>query len=578
MSKRGGPVHVVTTKRQYKGQEYSTHLLRRSYREDGKVKNETLGNLSHLPDNLIDMIRRSLRGEAFVAASERFEIASSRIHGDSDAVLLAMRKLGIASILSSRPCREARLVMAMIAARIIAADTKLATTRWWHSRTLVDELDVADANEDDLYAAMDWLVERQDRIQRKLAGRHLKEGGMLLYDLSSSWYEGETCVLARRGYSRDGRKGTLQINYGLMTDENGCPVAVSVHPGNTSDSVTFMPEVARAREDFGISQIVVVGDRGMISQKVIDQLADEEGVDWITALRSTSIRKLIDNEVIQPDLFDERDIVEFTHDDYPGERLVVCRNPALATKRDHKRQDMLQATEVLLAGLAERVAKGRLSGADEIGIAVGKVINRHNMAKHFLLDITEDSFTFSRDADKIATEAVLDGLYVIRTSLPKDRMDRDDCVRTYKRLAQVERAFRTFKSVDLRVRPIHHRVEHRVRAHIFLCMLSYYVEFHMREAWRELIFADEDQEAKLTRDPVAPAKRSQAAMDKVSSRTFEDGSPVHSFRTVLSTLSTVVRNTCQLPGNCDPDACFDMITTPNNVQRRARDLIDAIAV
>lgn len=578
MSKRGGPVHVVTTKRQYKGREYATHLLRRSYREDGKVKNETLGNLSHLPDNLVDMIRRSLRGEAFVSANERFEIASSRIHGDSDAILLAMRKLGIASILSLRPCREARLVMAMIASRIIAADTKLATTRWWHSRTLVDDLDVADANEDDLYAAMDWLVERQDRIQRKLAARHLKEGGMLLYDLSSSWYEGETCVLARRGYSRDGRKGTLQINYGLMTDENGCPVAVSVHPGNTSDSVTFMPEVARAREDFGISQIVVVGDRGMISQKVIDQLADEEGVDWITALRSTSIRKLIDNEVIQPDLFDERNIVEFTHDDYPGERLVVCRNPALATKRDHKRQDMLQATEVLLAGIADRVAKGRLSGADEIGIAVGKVINRHNMAKHFLLDIAEDSFTFSRDADKIATEAVLDGLYVIRTSLPKDRMDRDDCVRTYKRLAQVERAFRTFKSVDLRVRPIHHRVEHRVRAHIFLCMLSYYVEFHMREAWRELIFADEDQEAKLTRDPVAPAKRSQAAMDKVKSRTFEDGSPVHSFRTVLSTLSTVVRNTCQLPGNSEPDACFDMITTPNDVQRRARDLIDAIAV
>jgi len=576
MPSRNGAAHVVTTKRTYKGKVYRTHLLRRSYREDGKVKNETLGNLSHLPEPLIDIIRRSLQGETFVPVSQAFEVVRSRPHGHVQAVALAMQRLGLASLISSQPSRQRDLVLAMVASRIVNPDTKLATTRRWHCTTLAEEFGVAHADEDDLYAAMDWLLQRQDTIEQKLASRHLAQGALVLYDLSSSWFEGSTCPLARRGYSRDGRSGTLQVNYGLLTDVRGCPVAVSVVEGNTADSLTFLPAVQRVRERFGLAQVVMVGDRGMMSQKSIDELRGQGGIDWITALKSVSIRSLVEHGHLQLGLFDECNLAEITSPDYPGERLVACRNDALAKLRAHKRESLLQATEELLARVAASVQAGKLVGRGKIGVQVGKVVNRHKVAKHFELTITDAGFSWSRRQDAIRAEAALDGLYVIRTSLDAQRMDAPQCVRNYKALANVERAFRSLKTVDLKVRPIHHRLADRVRAHILLCMLAYYVEWHMREAWRELMFADVDQASKAKRDPVAPAQRSQAAQDKASSKQLDDGEPAHSFATLLAEMATLVRNTCRAPDGPAEAPHFDILTIATAHQQRALDLIQAI--
>jgi transposase len=576
MASRTGTAHVVTTKREYNGKVYFTHLLRRSYREDGKVKNETLGNLSHLPDSVIDLIRRSLQGETFVPAGEAFEISSSRAHGHVQAVSLAMQRLGFASLLATKPCPERDLVQAMVASRIVCPATKLATTRLWHTSTLAEEFGVADASEDDLYAAMDWLLAGQDRIQKKLAARHLQEDSLVLYDLSSSYFEGSHCPLAKLGYSRDGKRGTLQVNYGLLTDARGCPVATSVFEGNTSDSTTFMPEVTRLREQFGIKRMVMVGDRGMISQKAIDEMSEDADLAWITALRSASIRTLVEQRHLQLGLFDERNLLEISSPDFPGERLVACRNTELARMRAHTRDDLLAATQRSLEKVKARVDAAKLMGKDKIGVAVGKVVNTYKVAKHFELTITDNTFTFERLADSIAAEAALDGLYIIRTSVKAERMDAPTCVRTYKSLSEVERAFRSIKTMDLKVRPIHHHLEGRVRAHIFLCMLAYYVEWHMRQAWRELMFADEDQAAKFSRDPVAPAKRSEAAMKKVLSRTLEDGTPAHSFETLLRELATVVRNTCRTPNSASDAPTFQLTTTQNEKQKRAFELIDQI--
>ena len=576
MASRTGTAHVVTTIRKYKDQVYRTHLLRRSYREDGKVKNETLGNLSHLPDSVIDLIRRSLQGETFVPAGEAFEICSSRAHGHVQAVSLAMQRLGFASLLATKPCAERDLVQAMVASRILCPATKLATTRLWHTSTLAEDFGVQGATEDDLYGAMDWLLAGQDRIQKKLAARHLKEDSLVLYDLSSSYFEGSHCPLAKLGYSRDGKRGSLQVNYGLLTDERGCPVAISVHEGNTSDSKTFLPQVKRMREEFGIERMVMVGDRGMISQKAIDEMSEDAGVDWITALRSASIRTLVEQKHLQLGLFDERNLLEISSPDFPGERLVACRNTELAKLRAHTRDDLLLATQKNLQKIKERVDAARLAGKDKIGVAVGKCVNQYKVAKHFELLITDSSFTFARLADSIAAEAALDGLYIIRTSVKAQRMDAATCVRTYKSLAQVERAFRSLKTMDLKVRPIHHHLEGRVRAHIFLCMLAYYVEWHMRQAWRELMFADCDQAAKLTRDPVAPAERSDAAMKKVLSRTLDDGTPTHSFQTLTRELETVVRNTCRTPKSAGDSPTFQVTTTPSEKQKRALELIGQI--
>jgi transposase len=555
-----------------------TFLLRESYREGSRVRKRTLANLSSLSAEQIDAIRAVLRGEPLRPAGDLFEIIRSLPHGHVQAVSVAMQRLGFPQLLSARAQPERELVCAMVAARILAPHTKLATTRWWQTTTLADDYGVAAASEDDLYAAMDWLLQRQGTIQKKLAARHLSAGSLVLYDLSSSYFEGSTCPLAKLGYSRDGRRGTLQVNYGLLTDVRGCPVAVSVHEGNTADSQTFLPEVQRLRSDFGIERMVMVGDRGMIAQKAIDELRTTEGIGWITALKSASIRALIEQGQLQLGLFDERNLLEFSSPDYPDERLVACRNPELAKLRAHKREELLAATEKNLAPIKARVDTGKLAGQDTIGVRVGKVINQYKVAKHFTLTIGATAFTFERQAQSIAAEAALDGIYIIRTSVNTAQMDAATCVRNYKALANVERAFRSLKTIDLKVRPIHHRTADRVRAHIFLCMLAYYVEWHMREAWRELLFADTEQQAKATRDPVAPAKRSAAALDKVARRALDNGTPAHSFRTLLDVLATVVRNTCRTRGSGDAAPTFEIVTTPNPKQVRAIALLQAITL
>jgi transposase len=553
-----------------------TYLLRESFREGKRVRKRTLANLSALSDEQIEAIRRVLRGETLCAPAALFEVVGSRPHGHVQAVAVAMQRLQIERLLAARPSRQRDVVCAMIAARVLAPQTKLATTRWWHTTTLADEFGVAQADEDDLYAAMDWLLAHQDTIEKKLAARHLVDGGLVLYDLSSSYFEGTTCPLAKLGYSRDGRKGLLQVNYGLITDVRGCPVAVSVYEGNVADSVTLLPEVKRLRQTFGIAHLVMVGDRGMISHQSIDQMRQIEGIGWITALKSASIRALVEQGQLQLGLFDERNLFEFTAPEYPGERLVACRNPQLAALRSHKREELLRATEQSLRKIQARVDAGKLAGADEIGLRVGRVINQYKVAKHFALEIGASTFAFARKTDCIAAEAALDGVYIIRTSLRSTQMDAADCVRHYKALANVERAFRCLKTVDLKVRPIHHRLADRVRAHILLCMLAYYVEWHMREAWRELMFADTEQQAKATRDPVAPAKRSHGALVKVARHRLDDDTVAHSFSTLLAELATIVRNACRTPAAGANAPTFNVVTTASPKQKQALELLQQI--
>jgi transposase len=557
---------------------HPAYLLRESYREGARVRKRTLANLSSLSEAQILAIRAVLRGEPVGPLAEQFEAIASRSHGHVQAVSVAMQRLGFESLLAARPSRQRDLVRAMVSARIIAPHTKLATTRWWQTSTLAEDLGVQDASENDLYAAMDWLLARQDAIQKKLAARHLGSGSLVLYDLSSSYFEGTSCPLAKLGYNRDGKTGLLQVNYGVLTDARGCPVAVSVYEGNVADSQTLLPEVERLREQFGVEQLVMIGDRGMISNQAVATMQDAPGVDWITALKSASIRALVEQGHLQLGLFDQRNLLELSSPDYPGERLVACRNPQLATLRAHKREELLAATERNLASIKARVEAGKLKGADAIGLRVGRVVNQYKVAKHFELSIDAASFTFQRMRQSIAAEAALDGIYIIRTSVAPARMDAADCVRNYKALANVERAFRSLKTVDLKVRPIHHRTADRVRAHIFLCLLAYYVEWHMREAWRELMFADPDQKAKATRDPVAPATRSQAALDKIACRILDDGTPVHSFSTLLAELGTIVRNTCRAPNAAADAPTFALLTTPNPKQQRAFELIQKIRV
>jgi len=551
-------------------------LLREGYREGGKVKNRTLANLSALSLDQVEAMRAILRGETLRPVGELFEITASHAHGHVHAVQAAMAHLKFDSLIASRPSRERDLVCALVAARILAPHPKLATTRWWHTTTLAEEFSVTEADENDLYAAMDWLLGRQRAIEKKLAARHLGEGSLVLYDLSSSYFEGTCCPLAKFGHNRDGKKGKLQVNYGLLTDRRGCPVAVSVHEGNTGDPDTLLPQLTKLQQDFGLKTVVLVGDRGMISQKAIDALQPHAGVAWITALKSGSIRALVEGGQLQLGLFDEQNLFELAHPDFPGERLIACRNPELARLRSHKRQSLLEATERELAQVKRMVERGRLSGRDQIGLRVGKVVNQYKVAKHFALEIQDQRFEFHRLEEKIAQEAALDGIYIVRTGLPPEQMSAADCVRHYKSLAQVERAFRSLKTVDLKIRPIHHRLADRVKSHILLCMLAYYVEWHMREAWRPLLFADEDQAAKATRDPVAPAQRSSAAQRKAATHRLEDRTPVHSFRTLLDELATIVRNTCRAPGPKAPAPSFEILTTPGPAQRRAFELLETI--
>jgi hypothetical protein len=566
--KRGGAVHVATTRRHYKGKTYETHLLRRSYREDGKVKSETLGNISHLPPELIELVRRGLAGERFLPA-DGFEITRSLPHGGVVAVLGTLRALGLEALLDRRPSRERDLVVAMLCARLLSPGSKLATTRRWTQSTLADTLGVADASEDELYAAMDWLLERQGRIEAALAQRHLAPGGLVLYDLTSAVVEGRHCPLARRGYSRDGRAGTRQVEFGLVTDAEGRPIAVEVVPGDTADPATVPAVIERLRDRFELADVVLVGDRGMLTSARIAGLRTA-GLGWISSLRAPAIRKLAEAGTLQLGLFDERGLAELSDPAYPDERLVVCRNPLLADERARKRAELLDATEAKLAPIVARVEAGRLRGADRIGLAVGKVIDRYRVAKHFVLDIGDDRLVVTRDAEAIAAEAALDGLYVLRTSVSSERLDSVDVVRAYKRLSHVERAFRGLKAVDLAVRPIHHHTEDRVRAHILLCTLAYYVRWHLERAWAPLLFTDEVRPE--LDDPVAPAVRSEAALAKARTQRLPDGSPAHSFRTLLAELGTLTRNRV-VPVGAPDTAAFDIVAIPTPLQARALSLL-----
>ena len=556
------------------------YLLRESVRDGKKVGKRTLANLSSLPIEQIEMIRRVLKGERLGPVEDGLECVRSAHHGHVEAVTAAMRRLGFDKLIDAKSSRERDLAVAMVAGRIIAPEaSKLGMVGAWADTTLAEDLGVADAHEDELYEAMDWLIERQDAIEKRLAKRHLKAGGLVLFDLTSSWFEGVTCPLAKLGYSRDGKPGTLQVNYGLMTDDRGCPVSVSVFDGNTGDPKTLLPQVEKARLSFGLERLVMIGDRGMISNVQIDALAKLDGVDWITALKSGAIAKLADAGHLQLDLFDERNLISLTHDDYPGERLVACRNPALARLRAEKRKDLIAATVRELDKVKAMVTGGRLAGRDKIGVRVGKVIGKYKVGKHFDLDIKDGAFGFTVSEARVATEAALDGLHVIRTSVDEADMTAEQAVLNYKRLAEVERAFRTLKGVDLHVRPIRHRLEGRVKAHIFLSMLAYYVQWHMIQAWAPLTFADETEaDAVRERNPVAPAKRSKVALDKVQTRLLPDGTPAMSFTRLLAHLATIVRNTLRPKSARPGEATFTLTTRPTPKQQQALDLIAAITV
>jgi transposase len=575
MARKHRAVHVAKVTNTIKGVTYTSYYLRRTFRQDGKVKHETLGNLSDLPVHVIDLINRSLKGETFVPAADAFHITRSLPHGHVEAVRKMIRKLGLEDLVASEPSRRRDLVIAMIAERLLFPSSKLANTRHWHDTTLAEELDVADATEDQLYDAMDWLLARQEAIEKKLARRHLTDGAMVLYDVTSSYYEGKTCPLARFGHDRDGKTGCPIIVYGTLTDADGRPIAVQVYPGNTGDPTTVPDQVETLTKRFGLSRVVLVGDRGMLTQTQIEVLKKHPGLGWISALRSGAIRRLLaDGHLIRTDLEAER-LAEITSPDFPGERLVACYNPQLAEQRRQKRQDLLAATQAELEALAARVARpaDRPETAAEIGVRAGRIINHYKMAKHFILTIRDGHLGWTRKEDAIKHEELLDGIYVIRTSEPTARLAAADGVRSYKRLALVEQAFRCLKGIDLLVRPIHHRTAERVRAHILLCLLAYYVEWHLRQAWAPLLFEDEELAVdRPRRDPVAPAHASDSARLKKKTHVTSGGLPVQSFRTLLAHLGTRCRTTCMV--TADPhQTTFRQVTEADALQAEALRLI-----
>jgi Transposase DDE domain len=563
-------MHVATTRRHYKGKVYETHLLRRSYRQDGKVRHETLANLSHLPAEAIELVRRTLKGETFVAAADAFQITRSLPHGHVALVWQAARQLGLPGLLGP-PGRQRDLALALVVARVVRPGSKLATTRWWQETTLAADLGVQEASTDEVYAAMDWLQGRQGHIERTLARRHLEPGGLALFDLSSSYVEGRHCELAARGDSRDQKLGKDQIEYGLLTDPHGRPVAVEVVAGNTADPTAFTSMVERIRGRFGLTELVLVGDRGMITSARIAALRAQGGMGWITCLRATQIKALATDGPLQLGLFDEQDLAEISHPDFPGERLVACRNPALATERARKRTELLAATQAELDKIVRLVADGKPKGADKIGVRVGKVLGKFKVAKHFDLAITDTTFTYARRQAQIAAEAALDGIYVIRTPVAADRLDSPGVVEAYKQLAHIERDFRSLKSIDLELRPIHHRLGERVRAHVLVCMLACYLVWHLRRALAPLCFTDQAPPART--DPVAPARRSADAAAKASRHRLADGSPTHSFRTLLDHLGTLTRD--QIAFTDPAGATIHKLTSPTPTQHRAFELLGA---
>jgi hypothetical protein len=541
-------------------------LLREAWRENGKIKKRTVANLSHLPPERVEALRRALKGEGLGPVERpEMEIERSLPHGAVAAVLGTMAKLGLPELIAAKRSRERDLVVAMISERLLHPSSKLASTRSWHSSTLAEELGVGGAEADDLYAAMDWLLARQDRIEGKLAARHLKAGDLVLYDATSSYYEGRTCALAMWGHNRDGKRGRKIIVYGALTDGAGCPVAVEVYPGNTGDPSTVPDQVVKLKDRFGLSRVVLAGDRGMLTETNLEVLRAHEGLGWITALRSGAIRRLLEGGAVQMSLFDEKGLVEIAHPDYPGERLIVCLNPFLRDERSRKREELLAATEKELGKIAAMVSRRKktVMKKEEIGVRVGKVIGRWKVGKHFVLEIGEGRLSYRRDEAAIAAEAALDGLYAIRTSEPAAALSAAEAVRSYKGLSAVERLFRTLKGLDLKVRPIFHREPARVRAHIFICLLAYYVEWHMRRALAPLLFDDEFKDPE--RDPVQPARPSGHARAKKRRRQTDDGLPLHGFNSLLIDLSTLTRNTCRLSGS----PAFRQLAKPTPLQARA---------
>src|ERR1700677_2113465 len=587
MTVNGGKVHVVRVSKsgyvdkQGRRKDYSSAYLRRTYRDGGKVKNETVANLSALPDHVIDLIDAGLKGQQLVPAAGAVTITGSLPHGHAAAVHAMAARLGLPALLGPAG-RHRDLALALIISRVVKPGSKLSTLTWWAGTTLGADLGVADASTDDLYAAMDWLGHRQDAIEAGLARRHLapqaNPSKMALFDLSFSAVEVSHCPLAARGCSRDGRKGTLQIEYGLLTDPEGRPVAVRVFPGNTGDPAAFTAIADVVRTKFGLTQMVMVGDRGMITSARIDALNQQQDgtpepdtYGWVTALRAPAIRKLMaDDGPLQLSLFDQQDLAEITSPDFPGERLIACRNPVLAADRARKREDLLAATEKLLAPLIARVQAGRLQGAGEIGVEVGKVISTYKTAKHFEVTITDTTLAIERRQDRIDAEAVLDGFYVLRTPVPAAELDAAAVVTAYKNLKYVERDFRHIKSDDLDLRPVFHRLEERVKAHVLICMLACYLTWHLRRAWAPLTYTDQDPAGQD--NPVAPARRSAAAQAKASYQHDPAGQPCHSFRGLLDHLATLTRNQVRYTGT---QITIPMLAEPTSTQRQAFELLGA---
>ncbi|MEA3307185.1 MAG: IS1634 family transposase [Elusimicrobiota bacterium] len=581
MPTRKGPAHVAIIKCRKKGKTYQTVLLRRTYRDGKKVKHETLGNISHLPPDIIALISNSLKGEKYVPVSSAFETIRSIPHGHVAAVLGTLRKIGLETMIASRPSRERDLTTAMIVARIIDPCSKLATARGFDGETIFttvgETLNTNSCNEYELYKTMDWLLKRQNRIEKKIAEQHLKNGSLILYDLTSAHYTGNHCALAEFGHSKD-RKDFPQIIFGLICNNKGCPVAVEVFKGNMSEPKTLKLQIKKLRVQFGLRRIVFVGDRGIITEaRIKEDISAVEGVDWITALRAQNIRKLVENGDLQPSLFDERDIGEISSSNYPGERLIVCRNPFLAKERSDKREKLLKETEKILDKIviATQRKKRALNGKDKIGLRAGAVINKFKMSKHFNLSITKNSFSYERNEKKIKAERALDGIYVIRTSTSRQELNAKDTVRAYKNLSVVERAFRSLKTIDLKVRPIYHRLEDRVRAHVFLCMLSYYVEWHMRQSLKSALFDEEDKEAAEGQraSVVAPAMRSEKTLRKTRTKRTSDNMPAHSFQTMLKDLGTITKNRVRICTDKGSPAEFEQITTPTPLQRKIFELL-----
>ncbi len=575
MRNRSSGMHVATSTRQYKGKTYKSYLLRRSYRKDGKVKKETLANLSPLGDEIIEMIRSCLKGKQFVPIDQAFEVIESKHHGHVKAVIKAMEKLEFKRLIASRATQERNLVEALIAARILAPNSKLATIRWWETTTLPEMLEVRKAREEEVCKVIEWLEARQGYIEKKLTNRHVKGEKVLMYDMSSSYFEGEECPLAKWGQNKDKKRGKKQVNYTLLTDKRGCPIVTRVYEGNYTESKILKPMIKELKEEFGIKEIVIVGDRGVIGKKQIEELKKEEGVGWIAALKAASIKKLIESGNLNIEELKKEEYLEFKDQEYEKERLIGCCNREVAEWKGKKRQDLLKATKEELEKIKEMVKKGSVRGKGEIGVRVGRVVNKYKVAKHIKLKITPARLNFEIDEEKVKKESELDGIYVIRTSLTKEKVDTKEVIRNYKGLSDVEQGFRSIKSVDLELRPIYHHMEQRVRGHIFLCMLAYNVKWHMMEAWRSILFADEEKGKKEESNPVKRAARSKKALAKTKTKKLEDGSKVHSFQTLLSDLSSIVRNTCNYKGEEDANL-VKVDTIANKQQQRAYDLLEAI--